>query len=60
MKIIFSFLFIARVLIPMHITIYDNVESWEKLVGSEQIYLLKLKGGKVVVVPVMWTVIEEK
>ena len=58
MKNLFTLLFIARVLIPMHVTIYENVVSWEQ--QSHEMYLLTLTNGKTVIVPTMWTVIEEK
>lgn len=58
MKNLLLLLFIARVLIPMNIKTYTDVQSWTQV--SEQIYVLTLVGGKTVIVPTMWTVIEEK
>lgn len=58
MKNFLLLLFIARVLIPMHVTEYNNVTSWTQL--SDQVYVLTLADGRKVVAPVMWTVIEEK
>ena len=55
---ILCFLFIARVLIPTQTKVYDNVESVTFVEGG--IYRLTLKNGKIVSVPSMWTVIEEK
>ncbi len=57
-KWLFTFLFIARVTIPMGAKYtyenVDRVEGW--LEGS---YRLFLTDGRLVIVPIMWTVLEE-
>ena len=58
MKNLLVLLFIARVLIPMHVQVYDKVVKWEQV--SAEIYILTLENGKTVIAPTMWTVIEEK
>lgn len=58
MKKLLAFLFVARVLIPMHVTVYDKVVKWEQ--RSAEIYILTLENGKTVIAPTMWTMIEEK
>lgn len=58
MKNLLLILFVARVLIPMHVTVYENVESWRQF--SNEIYILNLSDGRQVIAPTMWTIIEEK
>ena len=57
MKKLLCYLFIARVLIPMHAQIYDNVVEWKQF--SSEIYILTLTDGTKVIAPTMWTVIDE-
>lgn len=51
-------LFFVRVLIPMHVTNYDDVVSWEQT--SPEIYTLTLYDGRKVIAPTMWTIIEQR
>lgn len=57
MKNILLVLFVVRVLVPMNIKVYNNVQSWVRL--RPESYTLVLTDGTTVIVPTMWTVIEE-
>lgn len=57
MKILLMLLFIARVTIPMGQKVTYEAKRYEIYEGS---YCLTLTDGRTVLVPVMFTVIEEK
>lgn len=59
-KLLFSFLFIVRVTIPMGFKgVYENVEKVEAA-PSIDCYKLTLTDGRTVYAPIMFTVVEEK
>jgi hypothetical protein len=58
MKKLLILLFFVRVLIPTQVQKYDNVVSF--VAGTDGTTVLVLRNGKKVIVPTMWTVIEEK
>lgn len=58
LKNLLCFIFIARVMIPMNVKVYDNVIVWS--IFHENVYRLCLSNGTDVYVPAMWTIIEEK
>lgn len=57
MKWLLSLVFIVRVTIPFGTT---KTYEAEKIDYGDGKYLLVLTNGKTVMVPVMWTIIEEK
>jgi len=58
MKKLLMLIFFVRVLVPGNNLTFKNVESWRSF--SNDILELTLTDGKKVIVPTMWTVIEEK
>lgn len=58
LKNLLAFLFVARVMFPMNVRVYDNVVIWSLF--HENTYRLSLADGTEVMVPLMWTIIEEK
>lgn len=59
MKWLFSFLFIVRVSIPFGLKVtYDDVK--DVVATHANTFQLILSNDKIVLVPIMWTVIEEK
>ncbi len=57
MKWFLSFLFIVRVTIPLGVKETYEVKSYEPF---REVWILTLTNNKKVIVPMMWTVIEEK
>lgn len=58
MKKLLMLLFVARVLIPGNSKEFKNVQEWQSL--SSEMISLTLTDGRKVIVPAMWTIIEEK
>lgn len=58
LRALLSFIFVARVMVPMNVRVYDNVVIWSLF--HESAYRLSLADGTEVIVPLMWTIIEEK